>query len=277
MIPFYENHEHHMVSVNTCSLSFPAHLHKETEMVLMLDGSLDVMAGGCDYRIDEGDLAVILPNTIHAYSNPGGKCIMVVCSTEMLGEYAALFSGAVPDSPVVRAKSLHQDITYAMGSLEREGGQAQNTDVCKALLHLICARLLECMTFKRQEVHPALDLTSRALLYIGAHYLEPLSLEQAARELCVSKYHLSRIFSGKLHTNFNDYVNQLRLDYAAYLIRSTQDSLTDICYASGFESIRTFNRAFRKFYNAAPSDLRRRSRDTQKTPEEKYNAFMHKE
>lgn len=256
MIPFYENHEHHMLSVNTCCLSFPAHLHKETEMVLMLDGSMDVMAGGCDYTIAEGDLAVILPNTIHAYSDPRGKCIMVVCSTEMLGGYAALFSGSVPDSPVVRAEKLHPDITYAMGSLERESSTARNTDVCKALLNLICARLQECIVFRKQEAPPAPDLTSRALLYIGAHYLEPLSLDKTARALCVSKYHLSRIFSGKLHTNFNDYINQLRLDYAVHLIRSTPDSLTEICYASGFESNRTFNRAFRKFYNAAPSDLR---------------------
>ena len=157
---------------------------------------------------------------------------------------------------MVRAEELHQDITYALGSLERESSTGQNKDVCKALLNLVCARLQECMVFRKQEVPPAPDLISRLLLYIGAHYLEPLSLEQTARALCVSKYHLSRIFSGKLHTNFNDYINQLRLDYAVHLIRSTSDSLTDICYASGFESNRTFNRAFRKFYNAAPSDLR---------------------
>lgn len=260
MIPFYEINDQHLRAFYTEDFSFPDHLHKEMEFVLMLERTLDLSIGGCSYTLQPGDLAVILPNTIHHYLPSQKRCLLVICGPELFGGYAPMLQGSVPECPVVSAASIHPDITYALLSLEQEGRGGQQEAVYKALLQLICARLQECMVFRKQENPPSADLTTRLLQYIGARYLEPLSLEQAAEDLCVSKYHLSRIFSGRLQIGFNDYVNRLRLDYAAHLIRSTQDSLTNICYASGFESQRTFNRAFLKQYRITPGEYRKGGR-----------------
>lgn len=54
--------------------------------------------------------------------------------------------------------------------------------------------------------------------------------------LRMCKYVLSRVFSKTFHRNFNQYVNDARLNYAVYCIENANDSITDICMDSGFES-----------------------------------------
>ena len=77
-----------------------------------------------------------------------------------------------------------------------------------------------------------------------------------AKDLGVSKYVLSRLFSKTFHRNFNQYLNDARLNYACHRLENTSDSITNICLDSGFESQRTFNRVFKERYKISPSDYR---------------------
>ena len=82
-----------------------------------------------------------------------------------------------------------------------------------------------------------------------------------ALEIGVSRYVLSRVFSGVFHTNFNRYVNEIRLSYACDLLEYTKRSITEIYLDAGFESQRTFNRAFREVYRVTPREYRVRQRE----------------
>ena len=88
----------------------------------------------------------------------------------------------------------------------------------------------------------------------------PLTLTELARALSVSPSHLSHTFSQRLHTSFRAYVNALRADHACTLLRSTDFSVTRIAYECGFETQRTFNRAFLEQCGETPSEYRRRAR-----------------
>ena len=67
---------------------------------------------------------------------------------------------------------------------------------------------------------------------------------------------LARCFSKTFHRNFNQYLNDVRLNYACQRLENTSDSITNICLDSGFESQRTFNRVFKERYKISPSDYR---------------------
>ena len=82
-----------------------------------------------------------------------------------------------------------------------------------------------------------------------------------AKDLCVSKYAIFRVFSGTFHSNFNQYVNDARIRYACSQLENTQDSIIEICLDSGFESQRTFNRAFKERYRMSPSEYRKSMRN----------------
>ena len=86
-----------------------------------------------------------------------------------------------------------------------------------------------------------------------------MTLHTLSEALSVSPSHLSHTFSRRLHTNLRAYVNALRADQACTLLRSTGFSVTRIAYECGFETQRTFNRAFREQCGLSPSEYRRRA------------------
>jgi transcriptional regulator GlxA family with amidase domain len=55
-------------------------------------------------------------------------------------------------------------------------------------------------------------------------------------------------------------MNELRISNACWLIRQSDLTITEICYASGFMNLSNFNRRFRKIKQLAPAEYRKMSR-----------------
>jgi AraC-like DNA-binding protein len=75
----------------------------------------------------------------------------------------------------------------------------------------------------------------------------------------LSESYLSALIKSALGLTFSDYLHNLRLMYACTLLVSTDMSVTDISYASGFQSYRNFVRFFRKHYGVNPMQFRKNS------------------
>lgn len=88
---------------------------------------------------------------------------------------------------------------------------------------------------------------------------ESLSLGNLAEALNMSTHHLSQVLNERLKTNFYDYINGLRIDYAKKLLIDSPDKpVMDIAYASGYNSKSTFYKAFKRHLNSTPVDYRGR-------------------
>ena len=75
---------------------------------------------------------------------------------------------------------------------------------------------------------------------MASHFTqEDISLTKMAQDLGYSPYALSRVFSGTFHTNFNQYLNDLRLNLALNLLENSEESITELAMESGFASMRT--------------------------------------
>ena len=72
------------------------------------------------------------------------------------------------------------------------------------------------------------------------------------------KRQLTRLFSETIHIGFHEYLLDLRTEHAKTLLQNTKLPITDIAFQSGFESQRTFNRAFRDFFHVTPREYRKR-------------------
>lgn len=86
--------------------------------------------------------------------------------------------------------------------------------------------------------------------------MEAISLTRMAKDLGYSPYSLSRVFSSTFHTNFNQYLNELRLGRAIDLLENTSETVTEIAWNSGFTSLRTFNRVFKDRFRLSPKEYR---------------------
>lgn len=85
--------------------------------------------------------------------------------------------------------------------------------------------------------------------YIREHLTDDLSLETLAEVARFSPFHFHRIFTALTGETLNDAVGRLRLERAAALLRgSPRLSITQAALDSGFNSVSSFSRAFKKRY-----------------------------
>ena len=111
---------------------------------------------------------------------------------------------------------------------------------------------------KLQKKQTSSDVVLQIIDYCLKNYKEPLSVDDVASALNISRSSVSHIFSSRLAISFNDYVNSLRLSDAVKLLKNSNDSVTDIASKVGFGTIRTFNRAFLKQYGMSPTSFRKK-------------------
>ena len=99
---------------------------------------------------------------------------------------------------------------------------------------------------------------SRALQLIERGLVDEGSLEDLATRLEVGPRQLSRLFNKHLGASPVSVAQTRRLHFAKQLIDDTDLTMTEICYAAGFGSVRRFNALFRNVYGRSPSQLRGR-------------------
>jgi AraC-like DNA-binding protein len=83
-----------------------------------------------------------------------------------------------------------------------------------------------------------------------------LALEEAATAVGLSVAHFSNLFHKRTGVTFTHYVQTRRIEEAKRLLAETDRSITDICYACGFNSLTHFNRVFRRGTGGSPTDYR---------------------
>lgn len=240
-------------------LNFPSHLHGELELFLVQSGCVCVGIDGEFRELKAGELAVVFPNTVHSYQcrEADSRYMMAVCGTSLMGDYFPSLTQCRPRRPYLCGKALDPDVLYALHSLYRCRCTGADSSISRALLHLILAHVLPELSLEPAPEPKAMDLTSSVVRYIMRNFRQPLSLEHIAKELGVSKYHLSHVFSARLHTSFREYVNALRLDCARDLLAATELSMLEVSMESGFDSLRTFNRVFQERFRQTPSQYRK--------------------
>jgi AraC-like DNA-binding protein len=115
-------------------------------------------------------------------------------------------------------------------------------------------------------VSRAVEESNRAMLRardaMDRAYAQPLDVPALARIAHVSAAHFIRTFRATFGETPHRYLQRRRVERAMYLLVQTDETITEICYAVGFESLGTFSRTFRDIVGESPSDYRRRKTGT---------------
>ncbi len=98
----------------------------------------------------------------------------------------------------------------------------------------------------------------RALMYMHCNFRDNPSLHTVASASGFSDNYFSELFHKYTGKKFNRYLNNLKLQYARNLIYSSNASITDICFSSGFDSMAHFQHEFKAKYHCSSSELRKR-------------------
>ena len=87
-------------------------------------------------------------------------------------------------------------------------------------------------------------------------FAEPLDVAAVAAVANLSEAHFIRSFRATFGETPHRYLQRRRVERSMFLLRETERSVTDICFAVGFTSVGTFSRTFRDILGLTPSAYR---------------------
>lgn len=93
--------------------------------------------------------------------------------------------------------------------------------------------------------------------YLQSNYKTNISLTELARIFSFTPNYCGHLFKQMTGITFNDYLNNLRVKHACKLLLSSNLSIREIAYDSGFNSLEYFYSTFKKFYGITPAKYRK--------------------
>lgn len=118
------------------------------------------------------------------------------------------------------------------------------------------ARELASSAFAKVEVASDSKRIMKVKNYIDQHYKDEMSLEQLASLVGMTPTAFSRYFKQHTGKNLSEYIVDIRLGHAARQLIDTTDSISEICWSTGFNTLSNFNRLFRKRKGCNPTEFR---------------------
>lgn len=252
----YQNWDEYLFVKVTNNNNYHAHMHRQVEIFYVLDGAIEITIAGQKKLLEKGMISIAFPNAVHETFTPEhSSAVMVIFNHTLLADFSAEFNTQMPKNPFLACpQNAEQFSSLINGLLENKN----NTDIriSKGYLYLLTAMLLSQMPLTRQEnLYDSAGICQDISNYLNQHFTEELSLSQLADAIGYSKYHISHIFKEKFGCSYNDYLKRIRAEHAMGLLTHSELSVTEICFASGFSSLRSFYRAFHEIYGTSPGAM----------------------
>ena len=257
-----------LTMVHYTDFSISLHFHKNYELLVCLSGHTDVTVNGQRHRLAEGECVLVGGYQVHGFSVPADGYLWVVSfSSSLVKSFHSLISKNRASVTTFRlSDSVLGMLTEKM--IEPGRGRVQHIKELsaeqelsvKGCLYAVCGEYVQHVTLERNG-KGAENVAFEVIRYISENFREDITLLSAAEQLRYNYHYLSKVFNRNVGYSFNSMVNQYRLEYAIQLLEETETPITQIAYESGFQSQRTFNRAFEDTYKISPREYRRRLRE----------------
>ena len=233
---------------NGMDFNFPAHLHSSFEFITVTEGKMTVTVDKTQYLLRKGDSVLVFPNQVHEFSTPDhSRHTLCIFSTKLVKAYSTLIKEKVP---------VNNKFAFEQFYIEKMNKLCEKYSIIqmKGLLYSICGAFDRQAEYKKRE-EDRVELLSSIFAFVEANYSKNCSLTDLSEHTSYHYVYLSKYFKGCIGISFTDYVNRYRVNEACYRLRNNpNDTILQIAMDCGFDSLRTFNRNFKKFMNITPSD-----------------------
>ena len=131
----------------------------------------------------------------------------------------------------------------------------------EALVRCLVVELLRSMDIgstppQEQRIDPQLQLTQAIDTYFEQHFTDSCGEAELAKQLHFSRRHLVRILKKHYGMSFREKLHHARMDYAAFLLRTTDQPVGQIGMEVGYDSESAFFKVFRRTFGITPRQYR---------------------
>ena len=258
---------HHSVqTVKDSNRLCKCELHNQFEIFYLIEGEIKYNIEGEEYLVNPGDVLFVSPNEVHSIEILGGvnyERIVVMFDLEKITQILqvgdmsldkALFSNVRSFRVIPRELLDTTDIKEIMFSIsEKKDEKFLPLFVLTKIFSLILE--LEKIFSKDGEGGFPLSIdktVQKAIAYVNDNIEKPLTLNDIASALFVSKSSLCHKFAKSMRVTVNRYVTIKKIYYAAKLIKDGMGAI-EASVAVGYNQYTTFYHNYRKILGTSPT------------------------
>ena len=249
------------------------HFHEEFELVLIIQSSGIRFVGDHIGEFDIDELVLIGKDLPHMWMND--KKYFTENSTLKAEAIAIHFKRAFLGDTffqVPEMAPIGQLLALASRGIKFERVDATLIQQIKQLIDLDTTsrviRLLDILNQLAKNKHHQLLSSSgyvnnfhktenrqldKLYQYIFQNFNTPIRSSDVAKIMYMNNAAFSRFFKKIHRKSFTKYLNEIRIGYACKLLLAGKESITTICYLSGFNNVSNFNRQFKFIKGVSPS------------------------
>lgn len=251
------------------NISFLAHWHQELELIYIRSGIARFSINDDEFIAHAGDLVFVDTGDFHYSDSYEYKNVLDFVIFDP-GVISSRYHHAHFSHPLITAAMLED---YGLKDLTERLFQSVNTELRTQQPYYkeIISGMLHEFVYRLRRCHPRSSETSTArshraemlydmqhlLTYIDEHYGDNITLSFAAERMNFSESHFSKVFKKLIGINFVTYINAVRIEQAAVMLKKSSARITDIAMQCGFGNVRSFNRTFKEYTGYTPSQFLR--------------------
>lgn len=230
------------------------HWHMECELIVCRGGHAELTLEGQEYTLTDGTAAFCPSGSVHRiHADDSATVIVAQADGELyrfLGENTALRQPVFPDSFGLypRLEAILEELN------DRPPYYAQHVNAVMTQL------LIDLFRSQPTEVRNLSTTLAqyRQLLSEIDRDSEFITFSDAAQRMNMSPAYFSRYFHHAAGMPFSDYLNLIKIDKAIRILNDRPEIATsDLALLCGFNTLRSFNRVFRKITGCSPKQLPR--------------------
>lgn len=226
--------------------------HSQIELYFVDEGEIDACINTERRVIKKDELAVALSYDPHLFRSLGeSRSSILVIPADVCREFSLAVQNKRVKNPFICDRATVEEIRYYVELILSE---RENNVKLRGYLYVILGIVLENIFLEAKDNPVDNDLPTKILLYLNQHFKDDLSLDLLTETFGYSQSHISRSFKNCFGVGINEYVNFLRLRNALLLLKDEKNTHTFCALESGFNSVRTFYRAFKKEFGCAPQE-----------------------
>ena len=255
---------------------FQHHWHKEVELIYVIEGDLKVGINDTIYELKIDDILLISPCDVHHFPIQNNKCKIVIiqfkltlmnlfssdyCEKEFIKSILLKSKKSGKDADYDINENLKKEILIIIDEYNTKNKAYQiliKAKLCELLVILL--RNIPTEVYSPQEKYRLtgkLERLERLFEYVEKNYENHIRLEDVAKIANFSEFYFTKFFKESTGMTFMNYLNSFRVTRAEWYLMNKDYSITQIADKSGFESIRTFDRVFKKLKECSASEYRK--------------------
>ncbi len=262
--------EYHHVSPSHPQYNMALHWHVEFEFIRILKGSFKIIIDDQTFFVPAGSFIFIPAGALHEgipydceyecivfdmnmLMNKNDSCCKLIRKiTDHEVEIQYVHYGSYSD--------LHQIVwtLFDAMSSKKDGYQMSVLGALYQIIGLIFSEnFYNPAPEQPPRSHRKIVQLKQALEFIESSYNKQISLQEMADSVNMSSKYFCRFFQEMTHRTPVDYLNYYRIERASYDLLTTDQSITEVAFNSGFNDLSYFIKTFKKYKGTTPKQYLR--------------------